>query len=615
MRDKIIKALAKVTGLKPEEIHLDTSENEEFGDYSSNIAMQLFSQSKEQRAKSKEKNELLINQLTNLKSPQELAEAIVTKLKSDKQLMDVIEKIEMAGPGFINFWLKKDALVDNMIQNVNDKNSYGKSDFGKGKKIMVEYAHPNTHKAFHIGHLRNISIGESIVRLLVANGYKVIRANYQGDVGMHIAKALWGIKKLGYEDTEDVKARVEFLGKAYARGSTAYEKNDNAKKEIQEINKKIYSKEDEEINKLYKETRQWSLDYFESIYKRVDSTFDRLYFESECFESGKDYALEGLKKGILEKSDGAIIFPGKKYGLHDRVFITKEGVPTYEAKDLGLVKLQLSEFNPDVIAHVVGPEQSEYFKVVFKAQELLFPETKGKQLHVPYGWVRLKEGKMSSRTGKVILGEQLLDDAKTSILKEYKGDEKTAEQIAIGAVKYSFLKVGREQDIAFDLKKSISLEGNSGPYLQYTYARAHSVLRKFEALNPKHETNSNVKNSNDSNVSNLKNLDLNIVSDLEIRISDLNAEELSILRAFVHFPEIISMSARNYSPNLLCNYLYDLAQKFNLFYQKHGILRDESIRVEEQESVRDFRLALTSATGQILKNGLQLLGIESPEKM
>lgn len=576
LKQQLVKALEKITGV--EEVQLETPENEEFGDFTTNTALQL----------------------KGKKSPRQLAEELASNLKADKELFRVVDKVGVAGPGFINFWLKKNVLFENLIQIVGEKENYGKSDINEGKKVMVEFAHPNTHKAFHIGHLRNITTGESIVRLLKFTGTKVIRANYQGDVGMHIAKALWGIRQLGFNDPKDVKKRVEFLGKAYAEGATAYDENETAKEEIIQINRKIYSLADEEINKLYLETRKWSLDYFDTIYKRVGTHFDRLYFESECFENGKQYALDGLGKGILEKSQDAIIFPGKKYGLHDRVFITKEDTPTYEAKDMGLVKLQLKEFDPDVIIHVVGPEQSEYFKVVFKAQELLFPETMGRQLHVPYGWVRLKEGKMSSRTGKVILGEQLLDDAKNNIVIEYKSDEITAEKVAVGAVKYSFLKVGREQDIAFDLKESISLEGNSGPYLQYTFARTQSVISKSKSAKGQKGVGTTFK------VGSLQGIYNNF---------ELNPEELSLLRTFIRFPGIIINAAKNYSPNILCNYLFNLAQKFNTFYNMHGIIEDKSVGVEDRESVRNFRLALTSATGQILRTGLELLGIEAPKKM
>lgn len=553
--EQIIKALTDASGVK--EVELEYPDNESFGDFTTNVA--------------------LIAAKKEGKNPRVLAEELAAKLKESDNLKSIIEKIEVAGPGFINFWLKNDVLVNNLMEIDVQKGEYGKNNLLKGKKIMFEYAHPNTHKAFHIGHLRNITTGETLSRLYSANGAEVIRANYQGDVGLHIAKALYGIQKLGFNDPGDIKKRAEYLGKAYASGATAYEEDEKAKEEIHVINGKIYDKSDEEVNKLYKETRQWSLDYFGEIYKRVYTKFDRFYFESECAERGKEIALKALKEGILEESEGAVIFRGSNYGLHDRVFISGKGVPTYEGKDLGLAELQFKEYNPDMLIHTVGPEQKEYFKVIFKALEFIMPETKGREMHVPYGWVRLKEGKMSSRTGNVILGEAILDEAKENILKSYKTEDETAEKIAVGAVKYSFLKNGLSQDISFDLKESISLEGNSGPYLQYTVARTNSVLGKAGSANG-----------------------------FDVTDSELNAEELSVLRTLSRFSGVIATAAKSYSPNLLCNYLYDLAQKYNGFYNKHKILESDN---------EDFRVELTKGVGQVLKNGLNLLGIEAPEKM
>jgi arginyl-tRNA synthetase len=306
------------------------------------------------------------------------------------------------------------------------------------------------------------------------------------------------------------------------------------------------------------------------------------------FESGKEIAEKALKSGILEKSEGAVIFPGSKHGLHDRVFISSKGVPTYEAKDLGLAKLQFFEYNPDKLIHTVGPEQIAYFQVLFKALELILPDIGDREIHIPYGWVRLKKGKMSSRTGNVVLGEWLLDEAKKSIKKLFETEERVAEQIAVGAVKYSFLRTGLNQDIAFDLKESISLEGNSGPYLQYTVARTNSVLTRMHLNGTPLERY------------------LSKGESLQVWANNLNNEELSVLRVLVHFSEVIESAAKNYSPNLLCNYIYDLAQKYNGFYNKHKIIGSEN---------EEFRLVLTGATGQVLKNGLKLLGIETPERM
>jgi len=493
-------------------------------------------------------------------------------------------------------FLTEASLSSRVSQVLKDGERYGTShtpvDIHVGeavstaKRIMVEFAHPNTHKAFHIGHLRNITTGESIVRMLEATGHEVIRVNYQGDVGMHIAKCLWAMTNLAECDPGSVRGkeiheRVEFLGKAYAAGSTRYEADEEVKAATGAINKQIYAK-DPAIYPLYQETRAWSLEYFEGIYQRVNTHYDRFYFESEFYELGKKYVAEGVTKGIFEKSDGAIIFPGEKYGLHNRVFVTKEDNATYEGKEIGLGRVQFDEYHPDLIVHVVGPEQVGYFQVLFAALAMMFPDTKGKEYHKVYGWVKLKHGKMSSRTGQVVLGEWLLDEAKKSvfeILKQSKSNyteedqEDIAEKGAIAAVKYAFLRVSTDQEIAFDLKESVSFDGDSGPYLLYTYARSKSVLRK--AGNEK----------------------------VHIGNEPLNAEERSLARFISFYPEVVSDAARTLSPSVLCSYLFKLAALFNLLYQKHPILNSPQ------------RLALTTAAAQVLKNGLSLLGIATVERM
>ena len=472
------------------------------------------------------------------------------------------------------------------------------------KTYMVEFAHPNTHKAFHIGHLRNITTGECAVRLLESQGNRVIRANYQGDVGMHIAKALYALLNVSSFNQEvgkvtGIKNRVEFLGKAYAAGSKAFEESDDVKKIIGDINIKIYAR-DPSIYSIYRETRQWSLDYFDSIYKRVYTHYDRFYFESEVYESGKKYVLAALKKGIFEESDGAIIFPGEKFGLHNRVFITSDGNTTYEGKDIALARLQFDEYHPDLIIHCVGPEQVSYFQVLFKALEQVFPDTKGKEFHLVYGWVKLKHGKMSSRLGNVVLGEWLIDEVKKainkildqSISKDTKLDhDLISETIAIGAIKYSFLKVSTPSEIAFDLEESINTNGDSGPYLQYAYARCKSVLRKAQ-ISSKQKAASSKENDNSF-----------LPTNYQLPTTNFNPEERAVARFIAHFPDVVTDAATRFAPNVICTYLFQLAQAFNLFYAKHTIVGN------------DLRLALTAATAQILKNGLYLLGIQTLERM
>jgi len=598
--------------------------DEKFGDYTSTIAMVL---AKRLQQKPIDIATELKKRLEEKKSPFSRKEPYLKKSQkgqtisqknTEKSVLQAIEKIDIAPPGFLNFFISASTLIRQLDQALKEKEHYGERpsspDTGKQKKsIMVEFAHPNTHKMFHIGHLRNIMTGEVIVRLLESQGNNVIRVNYQGDVGLHIAKCLYGILensnyKIQMTNLNTQTEKMEFLGKAYTAGSKAYEENNDAKKAIEEINSKIYAK-NSEVMEIYTKTRQWSLDYFENIYKRVGTRFDRYYFEGEVYESGKKAVTEGLKKGIFEKSDGAVIFPGEQYGLHNRVFITREGNTTYEGKDMGLAKLQMAEYHPDRIIHVVASEQTAYFQVIFKAMELLFPETKGKEYHLVYGWVRLREGKMSSRTGNVVLGEWLLDTAKQeirNILKQsdsnYKEaehpyvsrqardygsaqQEEIAEKAAIAAVKYAFLKVGTNQEIAFDFASSVSFDGDSGPYLQYTYARAKSVLRKSNIQNPCLPAGrQNPKSKINMN-------------------STLNPEERSVMRLINYFPETVADAADNYAPNTLCTYLFRLAQAFNLLYQKHQIIGN------------DLRINLTAAIAQVLKNGLSLLGIETLEKM
>lgn len=521
---------------------------------------------------------------------------------------------------------------------------YGWNTDHVGHRLMVEFAHPNTHKAFHIGHLRNITTGESLVRLLGAIGYDVIRANYQGDVGMHIAKALYALQNIeeiksqisklettsqnsplhppkadfeGQAKLEEIQKRVEFLGKAYAAGSTAFEESDEVKKKVGEINKKIYAR-DPEVYLLYQETRQWSLDYFDSIYARVGTHYDRFYFESECYEKGKERVLEGLKKGVFKESDGAIIFPGERFGLHNRVFISGEGNPTYEAKDIELGPLQLAEYpGTEKIFHVVGPEQAGYFQVVFEALAQLYPETRGKEYHFIYGWVKLKHGKMSSRTGNVVLGEWLIDTVKEeiqkimaqTISKDKEVDlETVSEALAIAAVKYSFLKVSTNSEIAFDLEESINIHGDSGPYLMYTYTRCRSVMRKAEEATQERKQESKKAGEEENGVASVA----SVAREQERSLAGvLNAEEREVAKLIQYFPEVVREAAENYAPSAICSYLFELAQAYNMFYTKHSILGNNT----NEEKTKTFRLALTEATGTVLRNGLFLLGITTVERM
>ncbi|MEK9178202.1 MAG: DALR anticodon-binding domain-containing protein, partial [Patescibacteria group bacterium] len=374
------------------------------------------------------------------------------------------------------------------------------------------------------------------------------------------------------------KEKAEFLGKAYAEGAKAYE-NENFKKEIDELNKKIYEK-DKSIWDLYEKGKKWSLDYFDSMYKKLGTKFDKLYFESEAGEQGLKIVKDNTPK-VFKEDQGAIIFKGDDFGLHTRVFINSQGLPTYEAKELGLAPLKYKDFKYDLSIIITGNEINEYFKVLLKALSLINQDLAEKTVHLSHGMVRLESGKMSSRTGDVIKAEDLLNDIESKINKQFDSVE-NIEQIAVGAAKYALLKSGIGKDIVFDIEESISLNGNSGPYIQYTYARTQSVLAKSPAF---------AKAS---------------AGKQKLNFENLEKEEREVLRQLAYFQDFAEIASKNYSPNTICTYLFELAQNFNLFYEKHKIIGSEN---------EEFRLVLTSATGKILKKGLNLLGIASPERM
>lgn len=521
------------------------------------------------------------------KNPVEMAKEIVERLNASLVETRLIASVQSFGP-YVNFYLNGVELAKLVLES-----SKSPSVKTQGKqKVMVEFAHPNTHKPVHIGHLRNMVTGESMVRILENSGHKVVRANYQGDVGMHIAKCLWGMfqnenLKIKMKNLRTVGDRAKFLGKVYAVGGQAYESDEKAKKEIEEMNGKIY-KQDKEIWKLYKITRQWSLDYFDYVYKRVGiKKFDRLYFESETFKPGIAIVQAGLKKGIFKESQGAIIFEGSKFGLHDRVFINSKGFPTYEAKDLALAEKQFKEYKPERIIHLVAKEQSEYFRVMFKALEFTFPKSIGNEKHLVYGWVSLKDGKMSSRTGNVVLAEWLLDEVEKRIEdimkdREIKNKKDAVKKIANAAVKYSMLKTGIDNDIVFDINESISTTGDSGPYLQYIVARINSVIKKSKKLK--------------------------INKSKKIMPEKIEPAEKHLLLSLTKFAEVTSEVGEKMDPSVIAKYLFDLAQAFNSFYHDCPVLQ-----TDPQECA--LRLKIIKAVKDVMEKGLYLLGIEEVKEM
>jgi len=517
------------------------------GDYSTNVALVL--------AKKIGKN------------PRETADLIREKIKND-----LFKKVEVAGPGFINFFISDKFFLDN-LKNINK--DFGKGKELKNKKVIIDYTDPNPFKDFHVGHLMNNAIGESLSRIFEFQGAKVKRVCYQGDVGIHVAKAIWG--KL---------QKPELVwGQAYAYGAEKFEANENSKKEIIALNKVIYNRSDKNINKLYDQGKKESLKNFDKIYKKLGTKFDYLIFESEAVLVGKKIVEDNMGKVFERGEGGAVIFKGEKYGLHTRVFINSEGIPTYESKDLANALIKYKKYKYDKSVVVTANEQSDYFKVMLCAMNQINNKLAEKTKHIGHGMLRLPEGKMSSRTGKVITGESLIEKVEELVSQKIKdrklsGREKKEiiESVAVGAIRYSILKQSIGSDIIYDFDKSISFEGDSGPYLQYSYTRAESVLRKAKT------------------------------EGIKASLKKIPSETTQLEKSMSYFPEAVLKAGENYEPHFLVLYLTELAGIFNNYYAKNKI-------ADKKDEFSPYKVSLTKAFTQIMKNGMWMLGIQTLEKM
>ena len=557
-----IKETISDLSLEADDIHLEHPSDFAYGDYSTNVAMRIAKQIGE--------------------NPKELAREITDKIREIK--IKEIEKVKVAGAGFINFYLSREFFTQSIEEILKIGEKWGSGNSLKNQKIIIEYTDPNPFKEFHIGHLMSNAIGESISRIIEFSGAEAKRANYQGDVGLHTAKAIWALMRRKQRGSTPLFTGDEVLGvlgEAYAEGAKAYDGDDIAKEEIKKINKKIYDKNDNEINSLYENGRKISLEHFEEIYKKLGTKFDYYFFESETGPIGKELVKKNIGK-IFEESNGAIIFRGEKAGLHTRVFVNSEGLPTYEAKDLALAKIKNERYDYEKSIVITANEQKEYYKVVLEAMKQIYPELAKKIKHISHGILRLPSGKMSSRTGLVITSESLIGEVKTKVLDKMKDadimdKDGVAEQIAVGAIKYSILKQSAGKDIVFDFDKSISFEGDSGPYLQYAYARASSVLEKARRQNIKSDTKKVI------------------------------AETTELEKLLYRFPEVIERANNEFEPHYITTYLTELAGVFNSFYSREKIV--------EESGSSPYKIALTEVFKITIKNGLWLLGIKAPENM
>lgn len=564
-----LSTAAQKAGIQVPKVHLEHPEVISHGDFASNVAMV---HAKELKT-----------------SPRALAEKIVEEFR--KNLPKGVEAVEIAGPGFINIRLRDDVFITEVL-NVDEH--YGKGTYDSGKKVMVEYTDPNPFKIFHIGHLMANSVGESLSRLVEFSGAKVLRACYQGDIGLHVAKTIWSILKDKENFPTDKVAlidRIKYLGDMYVLGSEKYESDEVAKKEIAEINRKIFDGSDKEIQKYYDLGKKWSLEYFETIYAKLGTKFDNYFAESEVAEEGVKTVDEFLRKGVFEKSEGAIVFPGEKHGVHTRVFINSQGLPTYEAKEVGLTKRKFTIY-PELSESLVvtANEQSDYFKVLMKAISVMYPEIGEKMRHVSHGIMRFAEGKMSSRKGNIVAAETFLDDVENAIEGKMKDRQFSPEEraevrrdVAVAALKYAILRQAIGTDIIYDKEKSVSFEGDSGPYLQYATVRAQNVIAKAKEAG--------IKGSGWFG---------------KIKVFP---EKATLLEKLIErFPEVVERSRIEYAPQNIVTYLTELAAAFNAYYAENQI-------VDEKNPESAYRVELTKAFVNVMKNGLWLLGIKVPKRM
>lgn len=498
------------------------------------------------------------------KSPRELADELAPLIQS--ALGADASRVSVAGPGFINISLSREAVSSVVAEADAQGAEWGRGISEKEKRVMVEYSNPNAFKEMHIGHLVGSILGEAVSRLIENSGATLARDTFGGDIGPNVAKALWDLQKKG-----SVEPTVQEIGAAYISGSNAYENDPKAKEEIDALNQAIYAGTDTTLMDLWRKGREVSMVEFRRIWRLLGTHFDFEFFDSDTIEGGLRVVQDGLAKGIFKKSDGAIIYDGEKSGVHTMVFITSHNTPTYEAKDIGLAFLKEERWPSDKVIIVSGNEQTGRFKTVLAALSEIAPLVAAKTTHLANGFLRLASGKMSSREGNVITASDFVREV-IEKASEKNEDPLIAEQVALGAIKYMILRQSPGSDIVFDEEKSLSLEGDSGPYLQYALVRARKILAYAGGESGATEP----------------------------------AAPYAIERIILHFPEVVARAALELAPNLLVNYLTELASAWNSFYASEQILGSDE-EAYKQRVARAFAHTMTS--------GLTLLGIPSPEKM
>ncbi len=565
MKEKISQILVKFTDLKKEEILnlIEVPPSPELGDY----AFPCFVLAKKFK-----------------KNPNEIAEELADKILQKKDQRKEIEKIQPIGP-YLNFFINQEILAENTLKEIlAKKDKYGSQN--NKQKIIIESPGPNTNKPLHIGHVRNIVLAQSLQQILKFSGNDVKLVDIINDRGAHICKSMIAYQKFGKGNSpEKAKQKPDhFVGDYYVKFAKEAEKNPALKEEVQLCLEK-WEAGDKDVLALWKKMNDWALKGLRETYKKLNLVIDRSYYESEIYKGGKKIILDALKNGYAKRKQDGAVFVDLGNPLGEKILLRANGTSVYITQDIYLAVLRKKESNFDRAIYVVANEQDYHFKVLFKILKELGYNWADKLYHLSYGMVNLESGKMKSREGNVIDADDLIEEIKALTLHEIenryknlskKEKEKRANAILFAAIRYYLLKIDKTKDILFMPEAAISFEGNTGPYLLYSYARAKSILRK-----------ANYKKS-------------------AYKVSDVTDKEKLLIKTIANFSEVVSQAYQNLAPNLITNYAHQLCQQFNELYHSEKIIGSEN---------QDFKLALVSAFSQVLKNSLALLKIETLEEM
>ena len=504
-------------------------------------------------------------------SPAEIAGTLSQRI----EVVYPFERIESKGP-YLNFFIKGTAIAELVLQeDLIEK----ETDI---KRIMIEYSSPNTNKPLHLGHLRNIILGSTVSTIEKSLGNHVVQSCLVNDRGIHICKSMLMYMKYG---SEPDKKPDYYVGDFYVMFNNEVEKHPELNDEAQELLRKWEAGEPEVV-KVWEKMNRWANQGFQETYDKLGIEFDKFYYESDIYKFGKEIINQGYEEGRLQKEDGAIIADMEKDNLGKKVLIRSDGTSIYMTQDVFLAKKKFDDFALDSSVYVVGSEQNRHFEQLFRILEILGFDFAKKCYHLSYGMVFLPEGKMKSREGTVVEADQLIDQMHELALEEIKKrhdlDEDElrtrAKTIGLGALKFFLLKTDPAKDVIYDPKQSVSFEGETGPYVQYVYARISSILRKAD-------------------------IDFD-----EADYDKLDKEEFKLLRTLANFPQSVKEAKRHYRPSIICRYLLDLCQEFNEYYHKVPVLKTE-------EETKKARLMLLEKIRSTIKEGLGLLRIDVLEEM